>query len=414
MLTEGVFDPRQDRPPPNPDAGSLVRSIRPDMPPLVSVISPTSFSRRMFHPLLYECFCGQAYEPKELVVVDTGPEPSEFMMEKARLDPRVVYRHYLVADSKMDLPPDSDTAGVAAASFHVSDLSSWQSRGVDKPASAWSLGLKRNVACQLARGEIIAHFDDDDLYGPEYLNWMVGRLREVIREHNNPAPDRSLSGMRRDPEKERLPETLGPGAVTLSEWHLLDLSDMTFGFMDVKDDPLIPKKQKRGWLFGWGFSYVFTRAAWELTPVPDVEWSEDIEFYTILEKLKVCVVPVELPKKGGAICAHSYHPKVNTSGCEFAGPLRCGEPVEEQPKAFKALLPAASEAAAAVVAMKRAEGEEAFGEHQGVRVSLSEKKEFIAGRGQAWFKYQKEQHDATAEGMASVGILPTRRPAEEE
>ena len=39
-----------------------------------------------------------------------------------------------------------------------------------------------------------------------------------------------------------------------------------------------------GWLFGWGFSYMFTRSCWELTPVPDVEWSEDISFYEDLKR----------------------------------------------------------------------------------------------------------------------------------
>jgi hypothetical protein len=50
-----------------------------------------------------------------------------------------------------------------------------------------------------------------------------------------------------------------------------------------------------GWLFGWGFSYMFTRSCWELTPVPDVEWSEDISFYEELKRNKVPVVPVKPP-----------------------------------------------------------------------------------------------------------------------
>ncbi|CAJ1327598.1 unnamed protein product, partial [Effrenium voratum] len=97
LLTEGVFDPRRDRvrrrPLPSPSKD-----------PMISVVAPTSFSRHAFHPLLYQCFSIQEHEPKELVVVDTGPYASAFMEEKAREDPRVIYRHFQVADSRVDLP----------------------------------------------------------------------------------------------------------------------------------------------------------------------------------------------------------------------------------------------------------------------------------------------------------------------
>lgn len=41
-----------------------------------------------------------------------------------------------------------------------------------------TIGLKRNRACQLARGEIICHWDDDDLYAPERVADQVSRLLE--------------------------------------------------------------------------------------------------------------------------------------------------------------------------------------------------------------------------------------------
>ena len=46
----------------------------------------------------------QDYDPKELIVVDTGPKPSAFFSELGRDDPRVIYRHFVVADSRLDLP----------------------------------------------------------------------------------------------------------------------------------------------------------------------------------------------------------------------------------------------------------------------------------------------------------------------
>ncbi len=70
-----------------PPSGSLQNT-------LVSVICPTTDRRHVFHPLLYECFCRQVYEPKELVVIDTGSEPSVFLEAKAREDKRIVYRFF--------------------------------------------------------------------------------------------------------------------------------------------------------------------------------------------------------------------------------------------------------------------------------------------------------------------------------
>ena len=37
---------------------------------------------------------------------------------------------------------------------------------------AMTIGAKRNDLCAAANGEIIAHFDDDDLYGPHYIKQM--------------------------------------------------------------------------------------------------------------------------------------------------------------------------------------------------------------------------------------------------
>ena len=43
---------------------------------------------------------------------------------------------------------------------------------------------------------------------------------------------------------EYIESNMPPAAVTLKAWHLLDLSDMTFGYMDVENDPLVPKEQR--------------------------------------------------------------------------------------------------------------------------------------------------------------------------
>lgn len=43
---------------------------------------------------------------------------------------------------------------------------------------AGTIGEKRNEGCRIAKGEIIVHFDDDDLYSPDYIQKCVDRLKD--------------------------------------------------------------------------------------------------------------------------------------------------------------------------------------------------------------------------------------------
>ncbi|WP_437534811.1 glycosyltransferase family 2 protein [Sorangium sp. So ce726] len=94
--------------------------------PRVSCIMPTA-DRRPFVTLALELFAAQTLLDRELVVVDDGDDPVGDLCEGA---PGV---RYLRLPQKM------------------------------------SIGAKRNVACQSATGALIAHWDDDDWYGPERL-----------------------------------------------------------------------------------------------------------------------------------------------------------------------------------------------------------------------------------------------------
>jgi len=40
------------------------------------------------------------------------------------------------------------------------------------------LGVKRNIACDIAEGELIAHLDDDDWYSPDHLTNIVAALAQ--------------------------------------------------------------------------------------------------------------------------------------------------------------------------------------------------------------------------------------------
>jgi len=103
---------------------------RPDIHPLVSCIMPT-YNRRAFVPQAIEYFLRQDYTEKELIIVDDG------------------------SDAVGDLVPEDERI-----------------RYIRLNAKS-TVGAKRNVACEQARGDIIAHWDDDDWHAPHRLSYQV-------------------------------------------------------------------------------------------------------------------------------------------------------------------------------------------------------------------------------------------------
>jgi glycosyltransferase involved in cell wall biosynthesis len=101
--------------------------------PLVSCLCVTE-GRPAFMPWLLWCFDRQRWSPRELVIIDSSPEPVQVA---AREDIRV-----------LTTPPGT---GVAR---------------------------KRNLALQEARGDIVTWFDDDDWQHPHKLEWLVEALRD--------------------------------------------------------------------------------------------------------------------------------------------------------------------------------------------------------------------------------------------
>ncbi len=102
--------------------------------PRVSCIMPTC-DRRAFVPRAVRHFLQQTYAASELVVIDDG------------------------AVGVGDLLPRSDRI-----------------RHVRLPGRA-SIGHKRNLACGMAAGEIVLHWDDDDWMAPSWIAAQVGALR---------------------------------------------------------------------------------------------------------------------------------------------------------------------------------------------------------------------------------------------
>jgi glycosyltransferase involved in cell wall biosynthesis len=94
---------------------------------------PTRNRRRLAAQAI-RYFLGQDYGPRELVVVDDGDEPVE------------------------DLIPDDDRIRYLRLDRRL------------------TLGAKRNLGCQHGRGELIAHWDDDDWMAPRRLSAQVADL----------------------------------------------------------------------------------------------------------------------------------------------------------------------------------------------------------------------------------------------
>lgn len=101
--------------------------------PLVSCIMPTA-NRAAFVLQSIRYLERQTYSPYELIIVDDGSDDLE-----AKLPHRQWIRYHRIHDGA-------------------------------------SIGKKRNEACKLARGKIIAHWDDDDCYSPDRLERQVAPI----------------------------------------------------------------------------------------------------------------------------------------------------------------------------------------------------------------------------------------------
>lgn len=101
-------------------------------------VAVVTYNREHFMPAIYNVYARQTYPDTELLVLDDSDEPSAFFSQLD--DPRVRYTHVR--------------------------------RRV-------SIGRKRNMLVEQARGEWICHFDDDDYYAENYVAQMLAYGREV-------------------------------------------------------------------------------------------------------------------------------------------------------------------------------------------------------------------------------------------
>lgn len=166
--------------------------------PLVSAICPTK-NRPQFLAQAIQDFLEQDYPAKELVIVDDGESIQHLIPE----DAPVLYIRTVSA----------------------------------------TVGRKRNIACQMARGSIIVHWDDDDLY-------FRHRITEQVQALDDTGAD------------------------------ITGYSDMLF----------VDEVNKRAWQFmgpedyAVGVSFCYRKRFWEGRKFPDQNRSEDNAFIWDLPK----------------------------------------------------------------------------------------------------------------------------------
>jgi glycosyltransferase involved in cell wall biosynthesis len=152
--------------------------------------------RRHFVPQAIKYFLRQDYEPKELIVIDDGSDP---VADLCAVDGRIRYVHL---------------------------------------EEHRTVGAKRNLACGLARGDIIVHWDDDD--------WQADRR---LRCQGQALGTADICGLNRvlffDPATRAAWEYVFPG--TLKPW-------------------------------AHGATLCYKKSYWEANPFADINVGEDLRF----------------------------------------------------------------------------------------------------------------------------------------
>jgi glycosyltransferase involved in cell wall biosynthesis len=171
---------------------------------------PTA-NRRRFVPEAIRLFLAQDHAEKELIILDDG---EDMVADLIPADPQIRYT---------------------------------------RNQKRQSVGAKRNLACEQARGEIIAHWDDDDWYAPWRLSYQLRELTESGADLNG--LDRVLF---RDEARRRAWEYVHPrGAMP--------------------------------WVHGATMCY--RKSVWQRSPFPEINVGEDTRFVANLRGARILALP---------------------------------------------------------------------------------------------------------------------------
>lgn len=223
---------------------------------LVSIITPT-FGRSDFLKTALTYVQAQTYSNIEWLVLDDSTEEFDHSIFDA--DRRIYYQH---ATGRL------------------------------------TIGEKRNLLIDRAKGATIVQFDDDDYYSPRYLHAMLAAL-----------------------------ENLEADLINLRGWFLYDRRSRFFGYWDLMHkeglhyccdgagvtttmlDATNNQAFERNHI-GYGFSYIFRRTVWEAGKFPAIDWCEDAEFVQLAQnRFKIDGV-----HDTAGLCLHFLHER-STSRC---------------------------------------------------------------------------------------------------
>lgn len=218
--------------------------------PRVSIITPTE-NRHQFLDNLWDCIQAQTVKDWEWLIYDTTPVP--WLWPTRHTEPRINYIHRTAKDH-------------------------------------WTIGAKRNHLCLKAKGEIIAHFDDDDYYAPHYLHTMLELMASQHAEF-----------------------------VKLFGFYVYHQPHKVLGYIDLAHDfpvhyimdpnaklMVTPTHKYPSGPFdhwGYGFNYVYTKRVWDQCKFDQVSHGEDIAFARlVLDKFNCAGM-----QDWTATCLHRIH-----------------------------------------------------------------------------------------------------------
>lgn len=227
--------------------------------PTVSIITPT-WNRAALLPRIAACVLAQQRIDWEWLVLDDSPIPSAFMQELAQRDPRVRYWHGTVRQR---------------------------------------IGSKRNQLIALAAADVIAHFDDDDHYGPGYLNRMVGLLQEQDADLVKLSAFYMLA-----------PEARQAGQVEPGFFGYMDLNAKVGWHYELVHDSvgMVEFHERRqigaDFIMFYGFSYVYKKALGQSALFDDIDLCDDESFARRALAAGRKLIAVDDPERH---CLHLVH-----------------------------------------------------------------------------------------------------------
>jgi len=227
--------------------------------PTVSIITPT-WNRATFLPRIAACVLAQQEIDWEWLVLDDSPEPSAFMQDLAQRDTRVRYWHSIERQR---------------------------------------IGSKRNQLIGLATSDVVAHFDDDDYYGPRYLKKMVGTLQEQNADLIKLSAFYMLA-----PEARQVGQA-NPGFLGYMDlnaktgWHY-ELIHNTVGMIEFHERRQIGAD----FIVFYGFSYVYKKALGQSALFDDIDLCDDESFAKRALAAGCKFIAVDDPERD---CLHLVH-----------------------------------------------------------------------------------------------------------